>query len=54
MQALQEKTGLSNGQVRYALKQPLESGTILQLGGRGHKGTVYQLSDSTNENDLAR
>lgn len=54
MQALQEKTGLSNGQVRYALKQPLESGTVLQLGGRGHKGTVYQLSDSANENDLAR
>lgn len=54
MQALQEKTGLSNGQVRYALRQPLESGTVLQLGGRGHKGTVYQLSDKTTENDPAR
>lgn len=45
MQALQEETGLSNGQVRYALRQPLESGVILRRGGQGHKGTVYQLAE---------
>lgn len=54
MQALQETTGLSNGQVRYALKRPLETGAILRLGGQGHKGTVYQLSDGNGENGLAR
>ena len=54
MQGLQDATGLSNGQVRYALKRPLKTGTIQRLGGQGHKGTVYQLSDSTHENDPAR
>ena len=45
MQALQEKTGLTNGQVRYALRKPLESGEVVRVGGQGHKGTVYRLSN---------
>lgn len=39
-------TGLSEGQVRYALAQLIESQTVVMLGAQGVRGTTYARSTS--------
>lgn len=40
---LQHATGLSYGQVRYALRALIENGLVTVDGGQGHRGTTYRL-----------
>lgn len=40
---LQQATGLSYGQVRYALRALIENGLVTVDGGQGHRRTTYRL-----------
>lgn len=46
IKALQDATGLSVNQVRYALTPLLEKGLVRMNGGQGARQTTYQLQDS--------
>ena len=45
LQQLAAETELSERQVRYALRLPIEEGHVVMFGGRGRRDTRYQLAE---------
>lgn len=43
------QTGLSVGQIRYALAPALREARILRAGGQGHQGTTYSLAEQASD-----